>query len=292
MKGLSTEEIMEIALELVEWAEIPLDSGIHIPGKDIKRFIFTMDANVGLLHMAKQFGFDAVVCHHPCGVLLKRGEVYRRHIDLLEEHGIPRETAMTSLSETIETTVRKMTNNRFRMLYHESPNQTVLEVDAARLLNLPFMNIHNPFDEKGRRILQSKIDEAAIKKPNWKLGDVLKLIEGLPEARYASEVYGISPDIFVGDPAGEASKVIFIHGALSAPDAEIVKFYWNSGFKTVIALHCEFGNLESLKRENQGNLILTGHFLGDSLGMTPFISTLREKGLEVVCMGGIIDIEN
>ena len=31
--------------------------------------------------------------------------------------------------------------------------------------------------------------------------------------------------------------------------------------------------------------------VGDSIGMTPFIRTLREKGLEVVCMGGIIDID-
>ena len=291
MKGLSTEEIMRIALELVGWTEIPLDSGIHVPGKNIKRLIFTMDANVGLLHMAKQLGFDAVVGHHPCGVLPQRGEVYRRHIDLLEEHGIAREKAMKSLAEPVETVVRRIENNRFRMLYYESPNQTVLEVDAARMLDLPFMNIHNPFDEKGRRILQSKIDEAALKNPHWKLGDVLKLIEELPEARYARDVYGISPNIFIGKSSSGASKVVFVHGALSAPDAEIVKFYWENGFETIIALHSEFGNLERLRKECQGNLILTGHFLGDSLGMTPFIRSLREKGLEVVCMGGIIDMQ-
>lgn len=291
MKGLSTEEIMGIALELVGWKEIPLDSGIHVPGENIKKLIFTMDANVGLLHMAKQLEFDAVVGHHPCGVLPQRGEVYRRHIDLLEEHGISREKATKSLLESIETTVRRIETNRFRMLYYESPNQTVLEVDAARMLSLPFMNIHNPFDEKGRRILQSKIDEAALKNPHWKLRDVLKLIEELPEANYARDVYGISPNIFIGDPNSEASKVVFVHGALSAPDAEIVKFYWENGFKTVIALHSEFENLERLRKQGQGNLILTGHFLGDSLGMTPFIRALRGKGLEVVCMGGIIDIQ-
>jgi hypothetical protein len=291
MKGLSTHEIMEIALELVGWAEIPLDSGIHVPGKNIRRLIFTMDANVGLLHMAKQLGFDAVVGHHPCGVLLKRGEVYWRHIDLLEEHGIPREKAMKSLAESIDAMVRRIENNRFRMLYYESPNQTVLEVDAAIMLNLPFMNIHNPFDEKGRRILQSKIDEAALKNPQLKLGDVLKLIEELSEARYARDVYGISPHISIGEPSSEALKVVFVHGALSAPHPEIVKFHWENGFKTVIALHSEFENLEGLRKEHHGNLILTGHFLGDSLGMTPFIRALREKGVEVVCMGGIIDVQ-
>jgi hypothetical protein len=292
MKGLSTDEIMEIALQLVGWDTIPLDSGIHVPGADISRVIYTMDANVGLLHMAKQSGFDAVVCHHPCGVLLHQGEVYRRHIDLLEQHGISREKAMKALGDSIDTVVRRSENNRFRMLYNESPNKTVLEVDAAKILNLPFMNVHNPSDELGRRVLQGKIDEAAPKHLRWKVSDVLGLIEGLPEASYARDVYGISPKIVAGRPEAEASRVAFVHGALSAPHADIVKFYWENGFKTVIALHSEFEHLERLSKEDRGNLIHTGHFLGDSLGMTPFIRALRQRGLEVVCMGGIIDIES
>jgi len=291
MEGLSTEEIMEIALELVDETEIPLDSGIHVPGENIKKLIFTMDANVGLLHMASDLGFDAVVCHHPCGVLLHRGEVYRKHVDLMEKHGIPREEVTNTLREHFDTAVRRIENKRFRMLYYESPNQTVLEVDTARLLKLPFMNIHNLFDEQGRRILQEQVDQAALRNPCWTLGNVLSLIETLPEARYARDEYGISPEISIGQTDSEASKVVFVHGALSAPDPEIVKFYWEKGFKTVIVLHMEFESLESLKRESRGNLILTGHFLGDSIGMTPFIRALRGKGLEVVCMGGVIDIK-
>jgi hypothetical protein len=289
-EGLSTEEIMGIALELVGETEIPLDSGIHVPGENIKKLIFTMDANVGLIHMAKDLGFDAVVCHHPCGVLLHRGEVYRKHVDLLEKQGVPRESVINTLGEYFDTAVRRIENKRFRMLYYESPNQTVLEVDAARLLNIPFMNIHNLFDEQGRRILQEKIDQAASKNPHWTLADVLHLIDMFPEARYARDEYGISPMISIGQPDSEASKVVFVHGALSAPDPKIVRFYWENGFKTVVALHMGFEGLERLKTESQGNLVLTGHFLGDSLGMTPFIRSLRENGLEVVCMGGIIDI--
>jgi len=292
MQGLTTDEILKIALKLGDMSEVPQDSGIHVPGEDIKRFIFAMDVNVGLLHMAKQMGFDAVVGHHPCGVLLHRGEVYRRHIDLLEIHGISKEKSMAALSDSVDAIVRRMENNRFRMLHRECPNQTVLEVDAARILNLPFMNIHNPFDEAGRKILQSKIDEAASQSPHWKLKDVLGVIESLPEARYAKDVYGITPRLFIGDPENEASKVVFVHGALSAPHPAIIKFYWENGFKTVVVLHGEFENLEKLRKENQGNLILTGHYLGDSIGMTPFILAIRQKGLEVVCMGGIIDIRD
>lgn len=291
MKGLSTEEIMEIALELAGFSEIPQDSGIHVPGKNIKKIILTMDVNVGVLHMAKQMGFDAVVGHHPCGVLPKQGEVYRRHIDLLEKHGIPREKAMGALGESIESTVRRTENQRFRMMFFESPNQTVLEVDAAKILDLPFMNVHNPLDETGRRILQAKIDEVASDNPHLKVQDVLTLIEELPEARYAKDQYGISPGIFLGEPDSMASRVVFVHGAKTAPSAEIMNFYWENGLKTIVVLHATFETLETLRKENRGNLICTGHFLGDSIGITPFINKLRERGLEVICMGGIIDIQ-
>lgn len=277
MSDVTTEEIMQIALDLVDMKEIPQDSGIFVPGKNIKKILFSMDVNVGLLTMAKQLGFDAVVGHHPCGVLFHRGEVLRRHIDLLEMHGVPKEKSLAAVGESLDYAIKKIENSRFRQLSYESPNQTILEVDSAKLLNMPFMNIHNMLDEQGRRILQAEIDYAAQANPGWKLGDVLELIKGLPEARYANDFYGISPYIFLGDAASEAGKTVFVHGALSAPIPDITKFYWQSGFNTVVILHNDYNSLMMLKKEPQGNLILTGHFLGDSLGFTPFIAALRER---------------
>ena len=289
MDGLSTQDIMDIALDLLGQTEVPRDSGIHNPGFNIRKIIFTMDANVGLLHMAKQMGFDAVVCHHPCGVLLHQGEEYRKHIDLLVLHGVPLQTAMSTIGESIDRIVRAIENKRFRMLYYESPNKTVLEVDVAKLLGLPFMNIHNLFDEMGRRILQAKLDSAYEQAPDWRLKDVLNLVKELPEARYAMSEYGICSKIFLGDPHEPAGKVVFVHGALSSPHPEVIQCYWDNGFDTVIVLHSESENLKRLRAEGNGKLILTGHFLGDSLGMTPFISALRERGITVTCVGGIID---
>jgi hypothetical protein len=290
MPGLTTEELMAIALDLVGLSAVPADSGIHVPGTNIRRILFAMDVNVGLLCMAKQLGFDAVVGHHPCGVLYRQGEVYRRHIDLLELHGVSRDQSLAALAQPVDAAVRRLENRRFRMLPYESPNNTVLEVDAARLLHLPFMNIHNAFDEAGRRILQAEIDDAYARHPAWTLGDVLALVEALPEARAARGAYGILPILFLGDPQARAGRTVFVHGALSAPSGAILRFYWEHGFDTVVVLHEDFETLEALRREGRGQLVLTGHFLGDSLGMTPFIRTLRGMGLEVVCAGGIIDL--
>jgi len=291
IKGLSTWEIAQIGLRLVGFSELPPDSGIHVPGENIRQLLFAMDVNVGLLHLAKQAGFDGVLGHHPIGVLYDRGEVYRRHIDLLELHGVPRSQSVPALGDFIDRTVWRMKNARFRMLPHESPNQTILEVDVARFLNLPLLNIHNPCDELGRRILQSKIDETFSVNPGWKVRDVVALISSLPEAEYTRRMYGISPIIFIGEEDRPADRTVFVHGALSAPGAPIINFYWEKGFSTVVMLHGDSETLETVLKNPKGNLILTGHYLGDSLGITPYLRAMRERGLEIVCMGGIIDVD-
>jgi len=66
-------------------------------------------------------------------------------------------------------------------------------------------------------------------------------------------------------------ELVFVHGALSAPAPEIIKFLLDNDFKTVIILHGE-SNLEQLRKERIGNLILTAIFLGTLIGMTPFHS--------------------
>lgn len=291
MPGLTTEEIAGIALQVSGFPALPADSAVHVPGRNIRKLLFVMDATVGLLHLAKQSGFDAVLVHHPTGVLLHRGEVYRRHLDLLELHGVPRAEGLAAVGPAIDRVVRGMENKRFRMLPYESPNQTVLEVDVARFLGLPLLNVHNPCDEMGRRILQERIDRAAAAAPGGSLADLLALIQELPEAAYARQAYGIQPVIALGAPEAHAGRTVFVHGALSAPIPPIVRCYWERGVRTVVMLHGELETLEALGREPGGQLVLTGHYLGDSLGITPYLRALRAAGLEVTCMGGIIDLE-
>jgi hypothetical protein len=124
------------------------------------------------------------------------------------------------------------------------------------------------------------------------VGEVLQLIEGLPEAKYAKDNYGILPYIREGDPESPAGKTVFVHGALSAPNPDIIRYYWQCGFNTVIILHNDSNSLLKLQKEPSGNLILTGHFVGDSLGFGGFIAALRQRGLEVSCIGGIIDTKD
>ncbi len=289
LAGVSTDQLMRMALEMADLTEVPPDSATHVPGKDIRRILFTLDANVGLLVFAKQRGYDCVLAHHPCGTLLNQGEVYRRHMHLALAAGIPAEAVQGEIGPCVERTVRRLRTRRYRSLYYESPNQTALEPDVAAMLGLPFLNIHNALDEVGRQVVQTLVDKVLRRRPGATLRDVVRALYLLPETRLAAGAYEQAPEIAVGRPTAPAGRTVFVHGALSVPEAAIVQCYWRHGVRTVVALHAAFDDLERLRQDGGGNLILTSHYAGDSYGFTPFIKALRDRGLAVDCVGGVID---
>ncbi len=288
--GVSTEGLMRMAQEMAGLSAVPQDSGIHVPGKGIRRILFTLDANVGLLLFARQRGYDCVLAHHPCGTLLNQGEVYRRHISLAIECGIPPGVVQAEIKPCVDRTVRRIRTRRFRSLYYESPNQTALEPEVARMLGLPFLNVHNPLDEVGRQVGQALLDKVLRRHPQATLGDLKKALYLLGETRLAAETYDQPLEIAIGRPDSPAGRAAFVHGALSVPEAAIVQCYWRQGIRTVVALHASFDDLERLRQDGGGNLILTSHYAGDSYGFTPFIKAMRDRGLTVDCVGGVIDV--
>jgi hypothetical protein len=289
--GMSTDELMQLATELAGLSEAPLDSGVHVPGDGIRRVIFALDVNVGLLVLAQQLGYDAVIGHHPCATLLNQGEVYREHYPLVTRFGLSEADARAEFGLSLERTVRRLRNRRLRSIYYESPNQTFLEVDAAHALGLAFLNIHNACDELGRQIGQAQLDGVLAANPRATLGDLVAAMYRLPETRIAAAHYDIPLELAIGEPGDLAERAAFVHGCLSAPEHDIVRFYWRHGIRTVMALHSAFEDLEKLRHDPEGALILTGHYAGDSYGFTPFVRALRQRGLEVTCMGGAIDVD-
>src|SRR5574341_866315 len=181
--AVSTDDLMRMALEMAGLSHVPEDSAVHVPGKGIKRILFALDVNVGLLLFAKQRGYDCVLAHHPCGTLLDQGEVYRGHIALAIQHGISPEAAQAEIGPCVERTVRRLRTRRFRSLYYESPNQTVLEPDVARMLGLPFLNIHNALDEVGRQVGQTLVEKVLRRRPGATLRDLVRGMYLLPETR-------------------------------------------------------------------------------------------------------------
>ena len=73
--GVTTEQLMQIAMEMAGQTKFPADSKIHVPGKNIKKILFGIDMGVAELLVGKQLGYDCVMAHHPDPSVLTFPEV-------------------------------------------------------------------------------------------------------------------------------------------------------------------------------------------------------------------------
>jgi len=267
---VNTEEIMQLSLELAGLKEVPEDSAIYVNGKNIKKALFCIDASVPELLLAKQFGYDAVIAHHPIGgtATINFFQVFKRHIKQMVDAGIPEVEAENAIKKKLEELELETHTRNYAHA-----------VDAARLLKMPFMNIHTPLDEVGRRIMSEKINGRIRKDSTVK--DVVHALEELPEFKRAvTEI-----KIRLGKPENRAGKVVVSHGAGTNGGYEVAKTYFSHGIGTVIYIHIGAGDLAKLKNDGAGNLIVTGHIASDSVGINPFIHKLEEKDIRVTTMG-------
>ncbi len=267
---MNTEDLMELSLRLADMDDTPPDSAIYVNGDSIKNVLFCIDAGAPELLMAKHLGYDAVIAHHPIGgtAAINLHQVFRRHVQQMTAIGIPRyeaERIVSKKSEQLE--VESHTRN-----YDHA-------VDVARRLSMPFMNIHTPLDEIGRRIMSEHIENVITETST--VQQVVSILRELAEFKKAlTEI-----KIRLGKAENLAGKVIVSHGAGTNGGYEIAKAYFEHGISTVIYIHVSYGDLEKLKAEKVGNLIVTGHVASDSVGINPFVRELRQRSISVTTIG-------
>lgn len=271
---MDTKQIMDMALKLARLRTVPEDSVVYVSGKNIKRVLFGIDAVVPELLLAKQLHFDVVIAHHPMGgtAALSFHKVFQRHIQQMVNAGIPRAKAKKAVSRKLEQLeVEGHTRN-----YDQA-------VDAARLLKVPYMNIHTPLDEIGRRIMSEKIASRITR--GSRVRDVVNALNELPEFKHASTKIKIR----VGKADNKAGKVVVSHGAGTNGGYDIAKAYFEHGVQTVTYIHISPSDLERLRTENMGNLIVSGHIASDSVGINPFIHALEKENISVATIGVVRD---
>lgn len=268
--AVNTEEIMELSLKLAGLKDVPEDSTVYVSGSNVRKVLFAIDAGVPELLLAKQLGYDTVIAHHPQGgtAVTNFHQVFKRHIQQMVKAGIPREEAEKAVEKKLLTLdVQGHTRN-----YAHA-------VDVARLLKMPYMNIHTPLDEVGRRIMSNKIHNEI--RENCTVQDVVSALKELTEFRNAvTEI-----KIRVGKPEKPAGKVVVSHGAGTNGGYEIAKTYFKNGIGTVIYIHINPIDLEKLKAEGKGNLIVAGHIVSDSVGINPLIHELEKRNVSVTRIG-------
>lgn len=272
--ALTTDDLMQIALDLADLQAVPDDSAVYVPDDGIRRLLFAIDVGTGELMLARHLAYDAVVAHHPVGLPHRTWSVFERHVDLMVAAGVPREVAAEAVQSKMQALrVRGQAGN-----YERVPL-------AARQLGMPFLNIHTPLDELGRRVMQDTVDAALQEDPDAALGDVGRALAQLPAARRAeTEVM-----VLLGDPSARAGRVVVVHGALTNGGYDVARAYFDHGVDTVVYIHISPEDLRRLSGDGGGQLIVTGHVVGDALGIEPYIRALRECGLEVVVLSDVCD---
>ncbi len=266
---------MQIALEMADLAERPEDSTIYHPGEDVGSVLIGIDLEAAELQLAKSLGIDAVLSHHPVGdeAKLRFHHVLYRHVDQMIDAGVPEPLAREIIDEMAEE--HRITASISN--YDHNPS-------VARLLNVPYLNIHTPLDEIGRRRLQAAADEM---RPDQTVRDLIGHLESrFGEFRHASTTI----DLRVGRPNQPLGRVVMSHGAGTNGGYRVAKAYFDHGVDTVIYIHCRPADSKRLQAEYGDSkcLVVTGHIVSDSIGINPYIDRLRAEGIDVTPISGII----
>ncbi|MEA2527587.1 MAG: hypothetical protein QOF73_4814 [Thermomicrobiales bacterium] len=276
--GLSTDEIMQLALNLVGATAVPGDSAIYVSGTGLKRIMIGVDVGAAELLLARQLGVDGVIAHHPAGgsAVLDFPKVLVRGVELMVEAGVPEEIARQTMQPAIARA----------MLRAQAANHDHAP-SVARLLGLPFLNVHLPLDEYGRRVMDNTIANYLGELGREGLvGDVVAALRTIPEIRNAPTRVMVP----VGRLDGPAGRIMVFHGAGTNGGFSVAQTLFTYGVGTVVYIHLAPEEAEKLRAlpAPSGNLVVSGHIASDLIGVTRLVQALEERGVELVRMSGVV----
>ncbi|MDX9871443.1 MAG: NGG1p interacting factor NIF3 [Clostridia bacterium] len=218
---------------------------------------------------------DLVLAHHPEGrAQAGLHNVMHMQEDILVELGVPVNVAegmLASRISEVERNLLPLNHNR--------------AVDAARLLNLPFMCVHTPADNMVNTFLTKYFEE---KKPET-LNDVVKLLKGLEEYHEAAKI-GAGPKIVVGKGPNRTGKIfVDMTGGTGGSEDAFTKMAI-AGVGTVICMH--IGDKHRKKaEENHIHVIIAGHMASDSLGLNLLLDEAEKKGVKIIPCAGLTRVK-
>jgi len=273
---MNTSELMQLALDMAGMDDIPADSAVYHPGQNIQRALIGIDMETPELLLAKQQGYDAVIAHHPVGdtARLHFAEVLWTHLDQMIAAGVPERIARPLIEEKVEST-RMQTH---AANYDHAPSM-------ARLLQLPYLNIHLPLDEVGRRMMVESVQKLPA---DASVADLVRQFEAdMPEFRTALTDFQVR----VGSMDNALGKVAISHAAGTNGGYPIAKAYFDHGVDTVLYIHCSPADSLRLREEYAGsgkNLVISGHIASDAVGINRYADELERRGLELTRVSGVL----
>ena len=213
---------------------------------------------------------DLVLAHHPHGIGISNLDyVMRIQPEQWAAAGVPIAQAESAMAERIRE-VHELTK----------PRNHTQTIDAARLLDIPFMCSHTPADSLGYQFLTKYLKE---KNPST-LGDLVNLLLEIPEYQEAEKV-GAGPEILVGKDSGSVGeKFVFFTGGTSAGPKSIPKLA-RAGVSTIVTMHMP-PEIKKACEEEGLYVVIAGHDSSDSIGMNLILDELEKEGIKTYACSG------
>jgi hypothetical protein len=227
------------------------------------------------LLLGKELGYDCVVSHHPKaeGSVVNFSKVMDVQIDKMVEFGVPINKAQKVLRKK---------QNTVELGGHVSNYDR--HASSARLLGMPYMNIHLPADIITEEIVQKHLDKKLNDNPKRTLGDVVDALNEMDVYKNALS----NPVIRVGGKNDYAGKIAVLMAGGTNGGTDVMKAYFEAGVGTIVCMHVPEDVKKAVAEQNIGNVIVAGHMASDSIGLNVIIEAWEKEGLEVTKMSGIL----
>lgn len=233
--------------------------------EEIRTVIAGIDMEVGEIVLADSLRkngtpIDLVLSHHPEGSAYARlYAVMYMQADILGRFGVPINVAESLMDKRIKEVERRL-----------MPVNHTRAVDAARLLNIPFMCLHTPSDNMVATYLQRLFDE---KKP-YTLDDVIEILLEIPEYK-EGEKNNAGPKILLGSKDRKAGKIFVDMTGGTEGAKDIFHSMALSGINTVVCMHLSEDHRKEAEK-NHMNIIIAGHIASDNLGFNLLLDKVLE----------------
>ncbi|MGE5308590.1 MAG: NGG1p interacting factor NIF3 [Deltaproteobacteria bacterium] len=214
---------------------------------------------------------DCVISHHPSGhAYAGLYRVMDLQAQLLESAGLDAASARGFLEERKAEVERKIL-----------PQNHMRAVDAARLLDIPFVCMHTPADNLAARFVERLLSEQRPRR----VRDVITVLSGVAEYKQAAAA-GTGPRIVLGASERECGKVfVEMTGGAEGPKGAY-RLLRTSGIGTIISMHMSEDHLKAARSAGL-NAVIAGHMSSDTLGMNLLLDEIeRGERLDITCCSG------
>lgn len=243
--------------------------------REVESILCGIDISPGELVLADRLNekgqsVDMVLAHHPHGIgSSKLDWVMQLQPEQWANLGVPiaqAESAMAKRLKEVHFALKARNHTR--------------TIDAAELLDLPFMCAHTPADSVGYQFIKKFLEE----KDPQTLGELTDVLLELPEYQAAEKV-GAGPEILVGSEDGSVgNKHVFFTGGTS-PGPKAIPKLARAGVSTIISMHLTDKLKEKCEEEGL-YVVIAGHMSSDSVGLNLILDELEKEGMKSYACSG------